>query len=498
MNKPLRPISSILIANRGEIALRVIRACKELGITSVAIYSDADANALHTRTADVAIAIGGLTPGESYLNQDKVIEAARKAGADAIHPGYGFLSENPVFAERVEQEGLIFIGPSSAAIRLLGDKMAAKALAHRINVPTAGGSDGAVQSPEEAVTIAERIGYPVLIKAAAGGGGKGMRVVEKSADMVASVEAAQREAQGAFGDSRVFVEKYLLQPRHIEFQILADSHGTVIHLGERECSVQRRHQKVVEESPSTALTSALRKEMGKAACALIKEAGYVNAGTVEFLLDKDKNFYFLEVNTRLQVEHPVTEMVTGIDLVHKQIAIARGERLGIAQSEVKQNGWAIECRIMAEDPLNNFLPATGRIDALELPRGAHVRNDTGLFPGLDVSPYYDSMLGKLIVWGADRGEALARARTALADLWIAGVPTSVPFCKLVLDHEAFISGNYSTQFVADVLKGNSLAIPDAIRDAAVAAALRFSESEYSALPVGQSRWRESNPQEKLA
>ena len=486
-----RIISSILIANRGEIALRVIRACKELGIRSIAIYSDADREARHTRTADVAISIGGLTPAESYLDHDKVLNAATMAGCDAIHPGYGFLSENPVFAEKVEKAGLIFIGPSSAAIRLLGDKMSAKALAHRVGVPTAGGSNSPVSLASEAAEIALRVGYPILIKAAAGGGGKGMRTVEKAEDLETSIAAAQREAKGAFGDDRVFVEKLIQHPRHIEFQILADAFGNVIHCGERECSVQRRHQKVVEESPSMLMTPELRKDMGEAACRIIREAGYTNAGTVEFLVDNKRNFYFLEVNTRLQVEHPVTEMVTGIDLVHQQIAIARNEPLDILQTAITQHGWAIECRIMAEDPFNEFLPGTGRIATVVFPEGPCVRLDTALCDGQEISPYYDSMLGKLIVWGKSREEAVQRCRGALSDFLIGGIATSIPFCTFVLNHPAFVSGTYTTSFVAEALQETPLVFSQDMLEAAVAAAIYATEESRVPVNLPTSRWRSS-------
>ncbi|HET7152252.1 MAG TPA: acetyl-CoA carboxylase biotin carboxylase subunit [Candidatus Kapabacteria bacterium] len=485
-------IKKILIANRGEIALRVIRACKELGIRSVAVYSDADANAAHVQMADDAYNIGEPPPLKSYLNQDKIIAAAKKSHADAIHPGYGFLSENPVFAKRVRDESMIFIGPSAEAIRMLGDKTAARALAHKIGVPTAAGTINALESTKEAITVAKKVGFPIVIKAAAGGGGKGMRVVESEKDMESAVQAAQREALGAFGDSRVFVEKYIHHPKHIEFQILADEHGNVIHLGERECSIQRRHQKVVEESPSLALTPELRNQMGETACKLIKEAGYTNAGTVEFLLDNEKNFYFLEVNTRLQVEHPVTEMVTGIDLVQEQIAIAEGKPLRFTQGDVIQRGWAIECRIIAEDPMNNFLPSTGTIAIGELPEGIGVRNDTAIRAGMEVLPFYDSMLGKLIVHAETREKAVGRTIRALNEFFIAGVSTSIPFCKFVAEHESFKSGQYNTGFVEKYITDDSLKNSDDVLAAAAAAALFARPSNQNGVKKHtESNWKKA-------
>jgi acetyl-CoA carboxylase biotin carboxylase subunit len=485
------PIQALLVANRGEIAIRVIRACRELGIRSVAIYSDPDRNAAHVAMADEAVSIGGSTPRESYLNGAKIIDVARLVHADAIHPGYGFLSENAEFAAMVRDAGLRFVGPPPEAIRLLGDKVAAKALARKSNVPTAGGSDGAIDDPRIALKIAEEIGFPVLIKAAAGGGGKGMRVAMNAEEVTAGLEAAQREAQSAFGDGRVFVEKYIVNPRHIEFQILADEHGNVVHLGERECSIQRRHQKIVEESPSAALDSGLRKRMGEAACAMVKSAGYTNAGTVEFLLDDAGAFYFLEVNTRLQVEHPVTEMVTGIDLVHRQISIANGHQLDIRQEDIIQHGWAIECRIIAEDPYDNFLPSTGTISTVRLPGGQGVRNDTALVEGLVVSPLYDSMLGKLIVWGETRDVAIARMKRALDEMKIVGVATSAPFCRFVLEQKDFASGVYNTGFVGAHLNSGLFIPTESQMHAAVAAvAIEFGHRSPKFIGSCSSRWIE--------
>ncbi len=485
-----KSIKTLLVANRGEIAMRVLRACKELGITGVAVYSDPDRSAPHVAMADVAVPIGGATPRESYLVGEKIIAAAKQTGADAIHPGYGFLSENADFAAMVRDAGITFVGPSPEAIRMLGDKVAAKTLARNANVPTAGGSDGAIDDAKRASDVARQIGFPVLIKAAAGGGGKGMRVVTSEEELEHALESAQREALGAFGDGRVFIEKYILNPRHIEFQILADEHGNVIHLGERECSVQRRHQKVVEESPSAALDPELRARMGGAACALVAAAGYTNAGTVEFLVDSSGGFFFLEVNTRLQVEHPVTEFVTGIDIVHRQIAIAQGETLDLRQEDVRQRGWAIECRIIAEDPYNGFLPSTGTLTDAILPSGQGVRNDTAAVPGLVVSPHYDSMLGKLIVWGEDREEAIARMKRALDEMRIVGVATSIPFCRFVLDQRAFVQGVYDTGFVgAHLVPGAFEPDDEQLRAAVAAVSFAHARSGPAFVPAINTPWQ---------
>ena len=440
--------------------------------------------------ADEAVCIGESAPNQSYLSQDKIIAAAKHTHADAIHPGYGFLSENSGFSQRVHDEGLIFIGPSAKAMALLGDKTAARALAHKLGVPTAPGTIDPIESPEEAIAVAKEIGFPVLIKAAGGGGGKGMRVVNSADEFVLAVQSAQREAQSAFGDGRVFIEKFFHHPKHIEFQILADDHGNVIHLGERECSIQRRHQKIVEESPSRALTPELRAEMGETACKLIRAAGYTNAGTVEFLFDENNNYYFLEVNARLQVEHPVTEMATNIDLVQEQIVIAQGGKLRYTQSDIQQRGWAIECRIIAEDPMNNFMPSSGKILYAELPQGIGVRNDTAVFNGMDVPPFYDSLLGKLIVSAETRELAVDRTLLALNQLFIAGVSTSIPFCKFVLEHEAFRSGAYNTGFVEKYFTAESLVIPDEIRAAAAAAAVFANEDvRPKQLTIDNGGWK---------
>jgi acetyl-CoA carboxylase biotin carboxylase subunit len=441
--------SKILIANRGEIALRIMRTCKRMGVKTVAIYSDADRRSLHVSEADEAVAIGGFTPRESYLVMEKVLDAAKKTGAEAIHPGYGFLSENHVFARLVKEAGIVFIGPSPEAIEQLGDKTAARALAEQANVPFASGSTSAVASYEEVRGYAEKIGFPVILKAAAGGGGKGMRVVNEMPELADALAGAQGEALTAFGDNRVFIEKYIVQPRHIEIQILADNHGTVLYFPERECSIQRRHQKVVEESPSTAITPQLRQSMGEAASRLVKASNYTNAGTLEFLLDASGNFYFMEVNTRLQVEHPVTEMVTGVDLVEQQLRIASGEKLTLAQSDVAPRGHAIECRICVEDVYNDFFPDSGVISYLSLPEADYIRNESALYVGYESGIHYDSMAAKLVVWGNDRHEAIERTLHALKNYHISGFNTTIPFCAFALDSAPFRTGKYSTFFVQE-------------------------------------------------
>ncbi len=440
----------VLIANRGEIALRVMRTCKRMGVETVAIFSDADIRSPHAAAADYAVGIGGFTPRESYLVVEKVLSAAKESGADAIHPGYGFLSENADFARAVAEAGLTFIGPSPEAIAMLGDKTAARELALKAKVPISPGSDGAVGTFDEARKVVAEIGFPVIIKAAAGGGGKGMRIVEDESEIESAFRSAQSEALASFNDERVFIERYIVQPRHIEIQILADAHGTVLYFPERECSVQRRHQKVVEESPSTAVTPAIRKAMGEAAARLVQTANYTNAGTLEFLLDARGEFYFMEVNTRLQVEHPVTEMVTGVDFVEHQLKIAAGEPLTLKQEDVADpKGAAIECRICAEDVFNEFLPDTGVVSFMELPEGEGVRNDTALYEGYEVSVHYDPMVAKLIVHAPTREECIDRTLEALSGYQIVGFKTTIPFCSLVLDSAPFRTGNYSTFFVKE-------------------------------------------------
>lgn len=440
-------IKRILVANRSEIARRVIRSAHENDIAALAMYSPHDRTALYVREADASYALKGNTPRESYLDQEQVLRIAKESRADAIHPGYGFLSENAAFSDAVARAGMIFIGPKAETIDALGDKTKARILAQKLGVPTPSGTTEALRSAEEAVEIANRVGYPVLLKAAAGGGGKGMRVVDRPEDIASSLERAKGEALSAFGDDRVYVEKYITNPRHIEIQILADSHGNVVHLGERECSIQRRHQKLVEEAPSSVLTPAVRHEMGEAAKALVREAGYHGAGTVEFLVDDKGKYYFLEVNTRLQVEHPVTEFITGLDLVREQFRIASGEKLGFKQEDIQLRGHAIEIRIQAEDVWNNFLPSLGTIELVRHAGGAFVRNDSAMFAGLEVSSYYDSLLAKLIVWDQDRTSAIRRMERALKETRVVGVSTTIPFGLFVMANAAFNEGALSTAFV---------------------------------------------------
>ncbi len=448
----------ILIANRGEIAVRVLRTCRELGIRTVAVYSEADRLALHVRMADEAYHIGPSPARESYLVQEKILAVAKQSGAEAIHPGYGFLSENPEFADAVAHAGLVFIGPPGAAMRKMGDKTAARKLMQSAGVPIVPGIVDPISDIAAAQKIAGEIGYPVLLKAAAGGGGKGMRLVHKPDEFATMFRTASSEAQSSFGDGRVYLEKYVEQPRHIEFQVFADNHGNAIHFGERECSIQRRHQKVIEEAPSALLDEKMRRQMGEAAVAAVKSCGYVNAGTIEFIVDKNRGFYFLEMNTRLQVEHPVTEMVTGLDLVKLQLEIAAGGKLPFAQSEVKLNGHAIECRIYAEDPENNFIPSIGRITHLHKPDGFGIREDSGVYEGGEISVYYDPMIAKLIAWGRDREDAIRRLRRALREYEIGGVKTTIPFCLWVLQHDKFCEGDFDTHFVPNFFTGNEIAL----------------------------------------
>ena len=476
--------SKVLIANRGEIALRVVRACQELGVKSVAVYSDADAQAPHVREADEAVRIGPAPSSESYLRGELLIEAAKRVGAEAIHPGYGFLSEREWFARAVRDAGLVFVGPPAEAIAAMGSKTAARTLAIAAGTPVVPGTTTALRDADEALVTAKQFGYPVLLKAAAGGGGKGMRVVREAKEMAPSLEAAQREARNAFGDDKVYVEKYIEGPRHVEIQVLADAHGTVLHLGERECSVQRRHQKMIEEAPSVAVTPELRARMGAAAVAAAKAAGYVNAGTCEFLLDRNGEFYFLEMNTRIQVEHPVTELVMGIDLVQWQLRIAAGERLPFRQEELVPRGWAIECRITSEDPENAFLPSTGRIAYLHVPGGPGVRWDGGIETGSDVGLHYDPMLAKLIVHARTRELAIARMHRALLELVIDGVETSRDFHLRVMEDEEFRRGDIEIQWLERRLPSLTGLQPTAAqtRLAAIAAAL-LAERDRGIRPV---------------
>ena len=445
----------ILIANRGEIACRVIRTAKKMGIATVAVYSDADANALHVREADEAVHIGPAPSNQSYIVIDKILEAIRKTGADAVHPGYGFLSENPAFAAALEKEGVAFIGPPVKAIEAMGDKITSKKLAAEAGVSTVPGHMGLIETADEAVRIASEIGYPVMIKASAGGGGKGMRIAWNDSEAREGFQSSRNEAKASFGDDRIFIEKFVTQPRHIEIQVLGDQHGTVLYLGERECSIQRRNQKVIEEAPSPFLDEATRKAMGEQAVALAKAVGYFSAGTVEFIVDGDRNFYFLEMNTRLQVEHPVTELVTGIDLVEQMIRVAAGERLSLSQPDIKLNGWAIESRLYAEDPYRNFLPSIGRLTRYRPPEegrqenGTILRNDTGVFEGGEISMYYDPMIAKLCSWGETRLSAIDAMGEALDRFEVEGIGHNLPFLSAVMQHPRFRSGNLTTGFIAE-------------------------------------------------
>lgn len=440
-------MKKILIANRGEIAIRVMKTAKKMGIKTVAIYSTADRKSPHVRYADEAVLIGEGPSNQSYLLGDKIIQVAKRLHVDAIHPGYGFLSENADFAEACEANKIIFIGPKSKAIKIMGSKLAAKEAVKHYDIPMVPGIDEAITDVVKAHAIAKEIGFPILIKASAGGGGKGMRVVEKQSELESQMKRAISEATSAFGDGSVFIEKYINSPRHIEIQVMADTHGNIIHLFERECSIQRRHQKVVEEAPSSILTPELRKKMGEAAVKVAKACDYVNAGTVEFLLDEHLNFYFLEMNTRLQVEHPVTELITNTDLVELQIRVARGEVLPIKQEDLKIKGHAFELRVYAEDPLNNFLPSVGHLDVYQLPKGKNIRVDNGFEQGMDIPIYYDPMLAKLITYGETRAEAMDEMLNAISNYHIKGIETTLPFGTFVFDHEAFRSGNFDTHFV---------------------------------------------------
>jgi len=440
-------IKKILIANRGEIAIRVMKTAQKMGIKTVAVYSEADRNAPHVRFADEAVCIGEAPSNKSYLLGDKIIEVSLKLNVDAIHPGYGFLSENADFAEKVEKNNLIFIGPKSEAIRIMGSKLAAKNAVKSYNISMVPGIDRAINNLNEAKKIAKKIGFPILIKASAGGGGKGMRIVESENELEEQMTRAMSEAISAFGNGAVFIEKYISSPRHIEIQVLADSHGNTVYLFERECSIQRRHQKVIEEAPSSILTPQLRKNMGEAAVKVAKACDYLGAGTVEFLVDNELNFYFLEMNTRLQVEHPVTEFITGLDLVEQQLKIAQGETLSFKQGDLKINGHALELRVYAEDPMNNFLPSIGNLSTYKIPKGKNIRIDNGFEQGMDIPIYYDPMLSKLITYGKTRQEAIQLMLKAIDHYKIEGVKTTLPFGRFVCQHEAFQSGNFNTHFV---------------------------------------------------
>jgi propionyl-CoA carboxylase alpha chain len=468
----------ILIANRGEIACRVIKTARRMGISTVAVHSDADRHALHVRMADEAVHIGAAPAAQSYLVIDRILDAIRTTGAQAVHPGYGFLSENMRFAAALEAEGVAFIGPPTRAIEAMGDKITSKKLAAEAGVSTVPGWMGLIADADEAVKIAREVGYPVMIKASAGGGGKGMRIAWNDQEAREGFQSSRNEAAASFGDDRIFIEKFVTQPRHIEIQVLADSHGTTLYLGERECSIQRRNQKVIEEAPSPFLDAATRKAMGEQACALARAVGYTSAGTVEFIVDGARNFYFLEMNTRLQVEHPVTELITGIDLVEQMIRVAAGEKLGFTQGDVKLNGWAMESRIYAEDPYRNFLPSTGRLTRYRPPAEsvaaeAVVRNDTGVFEGGEISMFYDPMIAKLCTWAPDRGRAIEEMRIALDAFELEGIGHNLPFLSAVMDHPRFVSGNISTAFIAEEYPDGfaGVALPEALLRRVVAAAV---------------------------
>ena len=444
----------VLIANRGEIALRIIRACKELGIPTVAVHSEADTDSLHVSFADEAVCIGPAPSNESYLDPRRIISAAEITGADAIHPGYGFLAENADFADMCENSGIKFIGPSAQVIRDMGNKSRAKEMMIKAGVPVVPGSEGVVESLEQGLAIAEEIGYPIILKAVSGGGGRGMRIIRAKEDFETNFQMAQAEARGAFGDPSMYIEKYIENPRHIEIQILADEHGNVVHLGERECSIQRRHQKLLEEAPSIAIDPELRQRMGSVAAKGAKGVGYFSAGTIEFLLDDDHNFYFMEMNTRIQVEHPVTEIVANMDLVKEQIRIAAGEKLGVRQKDIEIKGHAIECRINAEDWEKNFMPNPGKVEVFHLPGGPGIRIDSHVYQQYQIPPFYDSLIAKLIAYGRDRQEALARMNRALDEFFIEGVKTTIPFHKKLINHPDFVSGKFDTGFLdrVDLLK----------------------------------------------
>jgi len=481
----------ILIANRGEIAVRIIRACREMNIASVAVFSDIDSTALHVRMADEAYEIGPAASLDSYLAAERVIAAAKKSGAEAIHPGYGFLSENPRFARQVIESGLIWIGPPPEAIVEMGDKLMARKTAMKSGAPVVPGFEESIRDAQQIEEAAAAIGYPILIKAAAGGGGKGMRIVKSANELERALRAAASESRSAFGDDRIYFEKYLPKPHHVEIQILADQHGNQIYLGERECSIQRRHQKVIEEAPSPIIAAPMRARMGEAALKIARACGYVGAGTVEFLVDDNLNFHFLEVNTRLQVEHPVSEMVTGVDLVKQQIRIAAGEKLTIRQEEVKINGHAIECRIYAEDPANDFLPSIGTIQEYCEPGGIGVRVDSGVDRGAQIPVYYDPLIAKLIVWGATRDEAVARCRRALAEYRITGIRANLDFHLKVMDNDNFRAGKLHTHFIEEEFPNGSFAGEDhlALQEAAAVSVClhAFRESRKIKIPAGSSR-----------
>ncbi len=476
-NLHIQRFDKLLVANRGEIAVRIIRACHELGIRTVAVYSEVDRNAPHVRYADEAYFIGPPPARESYLVIEKLLDVAKKSGAEAVHPGYGFLAERSAFAQACYDAGLVFVGPPPEAIEAMGDKQVARAAVRAAGVPIVPGTEPGLND-DELLEAAAEVGFPLLVKAAAGGGGKGMRPVQRAEDLPAALAGARREAEAAFGDGTVYLEKMITSARHIEIQVLADAHGNVIHLGERECSLQRRHQKLIEECPSIFVDEELRQKMGAVAVAAARAVDYVSAGTVEFLVDKDKNFYFLEMNTRLQVEHPVTELVTDVDIVQEMLRIARGRQLRYSQSDIHMEGWAIECRINAEDPYNNYMPATGKISTMRVATGPGVRVDTGVFEGFEISPYYDSMIAKLICYGKTRAEAILRMRRALGEYHIMGVQTNIPFHQHMMDSPRFMAGTFDTQFVEREFSMRGEAAQEEMEAAIIAAIMAHRQGEY--------------------
>ena len=484
-------MKKILIANRGEIAVRVIKTCREMGISSVAIYSEADRDSKHVQLADEAVCIGPAPSSESYLKGDQIISICQELDVDGIHPGYGFLSENAAFVKAVNQAGIQFIGPSPEAIDLMGSKIASKQAVEKYGVPLVPGINHAVEDIKEAQSVANEIGYPVLVKASAGGGGKGMRIVEKAADLEGQMKTAQSEAQSAFGDRSVFIEKFVTKPRHIEIQLLADNHGNVVYLMERECSIQRRHQKLIEEAPSAVLSDSLREQMGQAAVNVAKACNYSGAGTVEFLLDADHNFYFLEMNTRLQVEHPVTELITGLDLVQQQINVARNQKLLFTQKDIIPNGHAIELRLTAEETTQDFLPAIGTIETYNPPQAEYIRLDDFVYPGYKIPIYYDNMFAKLIVWGENRSQAIQRMIEAINQFEIKGIPTTLDFGRFVMQHPKFIEGDFDTNFISSYYTKEGIKKQDQslLEAAAIFTYLEFNEHKTPTIASHNSNWK---------
>tara|TARA_B100001059_G_scaffold223652_1_gene248874 strand:+ start:475 stop:1941 length:1467 start_codon:yes stop_codon:yes gene_type:complete len=484
-------VKKILIANRGEIAVRVIKTCREMGISSVAIYSEADRDSKHVQLADEAVCIGPAPSSKSYLKGDEIISICHKLNVDGIHPGYGFLSENAAFVKAVNQAGIQFIGPSSEAIDLMGSKIASKQAVEKYGVPLVPGINHAVEDLKEAQSVANEIGYPVIVKASAGGGGKGMRIVEKATDLEGQMKTAQSEAQSAFGDRSVFIEKFVTKPRHIEIQLLADNHGNIVYLMERECSIQRRHQKLIEEAPSAVLSDSLREQMGRAAVNVAKACNYSGAGTVEFLLDADHNFYFLEMNTRLQVEHPVTELITGLDLVQQQINVARNQKLSFTQDDIIPNGHAIELRLTAEETTQDFLPAIGTIETYNPPQSEYIRLDDFVYPGYKIPIYYDNMFAKLIVWGENRSQAIQRMIEAINQFEIRGIPTTLDFGRFVMQHPKFIEGDFDTNFISSYYtkEGIKKQYQSLLEAAAIFTFLEFNEQKKPTIASHSSNWK---------